>query len=160
MYVEPESFRVSSLCDTDYGNCTETRRSVGCTIVTMGGCIVDWLMAKHMTVSDSSCEAEYKELAKCAKSVKFIQMLLGEFGLSELPGILFEDNAGSIFLAQNQQVSKRTKHIDLKHHFIREFIEKRNGVRSGVVKKIESEKNTADIGTKNVKVHLFQQHEK
>ena len=160
MYVEPESFRVSSLCDTDYGNCTETRRSVGCTIVTMGGCIVDWSMEKHMTVSDSSCEAEYKELAKCAKSVKFIQMLLGEFGLSELPGILFEDNAGSIFLAQNQQVSKRTKHIDLKHHFIREFIEKRNGVRSGVVKKIESEKNTADIGTKNVEVHLFKQHEK
>jgi len=58
-------------------------------------------------------------------------MLLGELKLSELPGILFEDNAGSIFLAQNKQVSKRTKHIDLKHHFIREFTENRDGIQQG-----------------------------
>jgi len=80
-------------------------------------------MVKHLTLSDSSCEAEYKELAKCGKGVKFVKMLLGELNLSELPGILFEDNAGSIFLAQNKQDSMRTKHIDLKHHFIREFTE-------------------------------------
>jgi len=112
----------------DYGNCTETRRSVGCTIITIGGCLADWSMAKHLTLSDISCEAEYKELVKCAKGVKFVQMLLGELKLSELPGILFEDNAGSIFLAQNKQVSKRTKHINLKHHFIREFPENRDEI--------------------------------
>jgi len=73
-------------------------------------------MAKHLTLSDSSCEAEYKELAKYVKGVKFAQMLLGKLRLRELPGVLFEDNSGSIFLAQNKQVSKRTKHMDLKHH--------------------------------------------
>ena len=159
LYVEPESFRVISFADTDYGNCTETRRSVGCTIITIGGCLTDWSMAKHLTLSDSSCEAEYKELAKCAKGVKFTQMLLGELRLLEIPGILFEDNSGSIFLAQNKQVSKRTKHIDLKHHFIREFTECQDGIQYGKIYKIESEFNTADIGTKNVEARLFKRHE-
>ena len=77
MHVQPESFRVASLADTDYGNCPETRRSVGCSIFTMGCMIVGWYMAKHITMSDSSCEAEYKELAKCGKGSKFIHMLLG-----------------------------------------------------------------------------------
>ena len=75
-------------------------------------------MANHHSISDSSCEAEYKELAKCAKGVKFLHMLLGELNLVDLPGVIGEDNQGVIFLANNKQVSQRTKHIDLKHHFI------------------------------------------
>ena len=158
LYVEPESFRLACLADTDYGNCPETRRSVGCSIFTMGCMLVGWHMSKHLTMSDSSCEAEYKELAKCAKGMKFLQMLLGELRLAELPGLMFEDNAGAIFLAGNKQVSKRTKHIDLKHHLIREFTENINGVQQGKIYKIATELNTADIGTKNVEVHLFKKH--
>ena len=114
-------------------------------------------MAKHLTLSDSSCEAEYKELAKYVKGVKFAQMLLGELRLRELPGVLFEDNSGSIFLAQNKQVSKRTKHMDLKHHFIREFTECQDGIQQGKIFKIESEFNTADIGTKNVEEKMHEE---
>ena len=61
-------------------------------------------------------------------------------------------------MAGNRQVSKRTKHIDLKHHFIREFKETRNGFKQGEIHKIESEFNTSDIGTKNVEVKLFERH--
>ena len=64
MYVEPETFKVIALADTDFGNCKETRRSVGCNIITIGGCIVDYSTAKHKTVSDSTTEAEYKEMVK------------------------------------------------------------------------------------------------
>ena len=85
-------------------------------------------------------------------------MLLEELNLVDLPGMLFEDNAGAIFLAGNKQVSKRTKHIDLKHHFIREFTEEKNGVQQGVIFKIGTELNTADIGTKNVDVKSFKRH--
>ena len=158
LYVEPETYRVCGLADTDFGNCQETRRSVGCTLVTIGGCLVDWHMAKHVTLSDSTTEAEYKELAKLAKDIKFVQMLMTELNLVDLPGLLFEDNAGAIFLAGNRQVSKRTKHIDLKHHYIREFTEERNGYQQGVIHKIESEFNTSDIGTKNVDVGAFKRH--
>ncbi|MGB2452939.1 MAG: reverse transcriptase domain-containing protein, partial [Candidatus Poseidoniaceae archaeon] len=103
-YLEPSFFNTVSLADTDYGNCRETRRSVGCSLITIGGCLVDWWMAKHHSVSDSSCEAEYKELAKCAKGVKFVQMMLGELNLLQLPGYIGEDNKGAIFLAYSKQV--------------------------------------------------------
>ena len=159
-YLEPESFQVIALADTDFANCRETRRSVGCSIITVGGCVVDWWMAKHHTVSDSSCEAEYKELAKCAKGVKFIQMLLQEFNLVEYPGLIGEDNQGAIFLAENLQVSQRTKHIDTKFHFIREFISTSNEIQYGKLFKIDTKYNTADIGTKNVDVQTFIRHEK
>ena len=112
-------------------------------------------MAKHHTVSDSSCEAKYKELAKCAKGVKFIQMLLDKFNLVEYPGLIGEDNQCPIFLAKNLQVSQHTKHINTKIHFIREFISTSNKVRHGKLFKIDTKDNTADIGTKNVEVMNF-----
>ena len=61
MYVEPETFKVIALADTDFGNCKETRRSVGCNSITIGGCIVDYSTVKHKTVSDSTTEAEIKK---------------------------------------------------------------------------------------------------
>ena len=64
LYKEPESFKVISLCDTDYGNCHETRRSVGCCLFTIGCMLVGWHMSKHLTLSDSSCEAGVDQVCK------------------------------------------------------------------------------------------------
>ena len=155
IYWEPESMKLIAVSDTDFANCLETRRSVGCNFITIGGCLVDYSMAKHNSLSDSTTEAEYKELAKTAKCSKFVLMLQKELKLADLPGILFEDNTGAIFLSENLSVNKRTKHIDIKHHFIREFI--RDGY--GKVYKISSEDCIADIGTKNQEVSLFIKHE-
>ena len=58
------------------------------------------------------------------------------------------------------QVSQRTKHIDIKYHFIREFISVRNGVQKGKFFKIDTKENTADVGTKNVDVAIFEKQEK
>ena len=63
-------------------------------------------------------------------------------------------------MSANKQVSNRTKHIDLKYHYIREFTEKRNDRKQqGIIFKIDTKENTADIGTKNVEVGLFNRHE-
>ena len=155
IYWEPESMKLIAVSDTDFANCLETRRSVGCYFITIGGCLVDYAMAKHTSLSDSTTEAEYKELAKTSKCSKFVLMLQRELRLEDLPAILFEDNTGAIFLSENLSVNKRTKHIDIKHHFIREFI--RDGY--GKVYKIASEECIADIGTKNQDVALFVKHE-
>ena len=127
--VEPESFKVIGLADVKFGNFIETRRSVGYCLLTIGCFLVDWFVAKYLRLSDSTAEAEHNELAKLTKSFKFLQMLLSEFNLVDLTCIMFEDNAGAIFLAGNLQVSKRAKHIYLNHHFIREFTEDGNGVQ-------------------------------
>jgi len=112
-------------------------------------------MTKHNTLSDSTTEAEYKELAKTGKSVKFILMLQQELRIADSPAIIFSDNSGAIFVSENLSVNKRTKHIDIKYHFITEFV--RDGL--GKIYKIESKECVADIGTKNQEASLFIKHE-
>ena len=116
---------------------------------------MDYSMTKHNTLSDSTTEAEYKELAKASKSTKFILMLQEKLKMADSPAIIFCDNSGAIFLSENLSVNKRTKHIDIKYHFIREFIRKGFGKSY----KIESKDCIADIGTKNQEVSLFVKHE-
>jgi hypothetical protein len=157
-YVEPESLELIYMCDTDLGNDLETRRSVGSTIGTLGGCVVDFWSNLHDTVSISSTEAEYKELSKCARGAKFMQMMCEELLGVQVDAYLCEDNEGAGFLSLNKQVGKRTKHIDIHHHYIREFVTEHDGRVRGKVIMIGTEENVADIGTKNVSVEIFKRH--
>ena len=56
-------------------------------------------------------------------SVKFVQNIISEMKLLKLPGLIGEDNQGTFFLTENKQVNERTKQIDIKFHFNREFME-------------------------------------
>jgi len=71
-------------------------------------------------------------------------MLQQELRIADSPAIIFSDNSVAISLSENLSVNKRTKHIDIKHHFIREFV--RNGF--GKIYKIESKDCVVDIGAK------------
>ena len=68
-----------------------------------------------------------------------------------MPGTIYEDNEGAIFLAKNQQVGMRPKHIDIKYHFIRELI----GRNYLDIRYVRSEDNYADLTTKNVGNEIF-----
>ena len=77
----------------------------------------------------------------------------------KLPGILFEDNTGTIFLVKNKQVGARTKHIDVQYHFVRSFCsEDEYGITRGSVEKVDTAENIADIFTKNTDVKTFEYH--
>ena len=73
--------------------------------------------------------------------------------------MIFKDATGDIFLAWNLQESKCAKYIDLKHYFIREFTEDRNGVWQGSIYNMHADLNTEDIGTRNVDAKVFKIHE-
>jgi hypothetical protein len=68
--------------------------------------------------------------------------------------IIYEDNLGAIFITKNQQVSQRTKHIDIRQHFLRELVTK----KLLEVMFIKSENNTSDITTKNTPGALHKKH--
>ena len=72
------------------------------------------------------------------------------------PSIIFEDNLGAIYLTRNSQISQRTKHIDVQHHFIRSMIEN----RVVDMKFVQSKNNTSDVMTKNLAEDLFLKHKK
>ena len=69
--VELESHKGIALANVDFGYYNETRRSLGCFLLPIGGCPIDWSMSKRLTLSDRTTEEEHKDLAKLSKSCKF-----------------------------------------------------------------------------------------
>ena len=86
----------------------------------------------------------------------FLSMLLGEMTKVKNPSIIYEDNQSTIFLAKNRQVGTRTKHIDIRHHFMREMVEEKDID----IHYIRSEDNSAEIMTKNTPEAYFARHTK
>ena len=116
----------------------------------------NWTSKKQQTVSLSSSEAEYQALSECVQESVFTQNLVEELTGVRKPAIIYEDNLGTIFLVKNQQVSSRTKHIDIRRHFMRDLQEKKDlDVRFK-----RSENNSADIMTKNTKRDIHDKHSK
>jgi len=124
-------------------------------VTTLGGAIVLWGSKKQSTVTLSSTEAEYIALSNCAQEAKFLQMLISELGFKTVrPGIIYEDNMGAIYLSKNDHVSARTKHIDIRHHFLRE-LQDQGDIE---VVKIDTSENPADISTKNTRESTHTKH--
>ena len=85
-------------------------------------------------------------MGEYGQDLKFVCMFYQETGIGILPGIIYEDNEGAIFLAKNQQVGMRTKHIDVKYHFIRDLVQD-NYLD---IRYVRSEEHYAGVLTKNV----------
>jgi hypothetical protein len=79
---------------------------------------------KQSLIALSSTESEYIALSECVREVLWFRSFMCELGHSQRgPTSIFQDNLSCIKIAQDPSVSDRTKHIDIKHHFIRERIE-------------------------------------
>jgi hypothetical protein len=153
-YQTPRELRSISLCDSDYAKDENDRKSISGRLNTIGGTITNWTSKKQGTVALSSTEAEYNSLSECAQESIFTQNLIKELLNIFLTAIIYEDNLGAIYLAKNQQVSSRTKHIDIRHNFLRDLMQdKRIEVRF-----IRSENNSSDITTKNTSAPIHNLH--
>lgn len=108
--------------DADWATDTEDRKSVSGFLFQVYGNTVSWSSKKQTTVATSSSEAEYVALSAAASEAIWLTGLLGDLGeVVTGPVTIFEDNHGCIGMAKNLE-SKRAKHIDIKHHFIRDHI--------------------------------------
>ena len=95
----------------------------------------------------SSCEAEYVSLATATQEIKFLRQLLADLMcLSYKKACMYVDNQGAIALANNPVHHKRSKHIDLKHHYVR--LEIQNGAVS--LTYVTTDNKVADVFTKPV----------
>ena len=100
----PKDLKVVLYCDASYSMDKDQRRSVSSMIDTLGGMTVNWSSCTQKVATLSSTESEYTALGECGQKLKFICMFLQEVGVGIMPGIIFEDNEGAIFLAKNTQV--------------------------------------------------------
>ena len=133
-------------CDSDWGSSSDRRSITGyCYQLTEDGPLISWKSKKQAIVALSSCEAEYVAMTAAMQEGNFLRQLFSDIPNSDKqPIALNVDNQGAIALAKNPVHHQRSKHIDIKYHFIRLEVE------SGtvVLKYVPSEDNVADIFTK------------
>jgi hypothetical protein len=113
--------------DADWAVSMEDRRSVTgyCFSLTKSGPLISWKSRKQPTVALSTCEAEYMALAACVQECLFLLQLLNDFMCTQtMPITIYEDNQGTIELSKNPIQHQRSKHIDVRFHFIRDEIMK------------------------------------
>ena len=142
--------------DADYANKNNDRRSVSGVAVMVGGTAVNASSTTQHCVIFSTSKAEYVAMAQRAKTALFTKTLLG-FLQPELANEtidLFEDNQGAIAIAENPISGGRTKHIEVRYHFIRELVERK--VLN--IQYTESSNQHADILTNPLGREAFARH--
>ena len=111
--------------DADWISDSDDRHATSGNTFLLAGGAISWLNQKQQTVALSTCEAECMALAVAAQEAIWLRCLLEDLQLinTEEPTEILEDNQGAIAMANNPVGHKRTKHIDMKHLFIRETIQ-------------------------------------
>ncbi|GKC77451.1 putative ribonuclease H-like domain-containing protein [Tanacetum coccineum] len=151
----PVNQKFQSSCpytDSDYAGASLDRKS------TTGGCqflgcrLISWQCKKQTVVANSTTEAEYVAASSCCGQVLWIQNQLLDYGYNFMHTKIFIDNNSTICIIKNPVFHSKTKHIEIRHHFIRDCNEK----KLIQMVKIHTDKNVADLLTKAFDVSRFQ----
>lgn len=140
--AEPE---LTVYTDSDWAADHDTRRSTTGYLFLFAGAPISWKSKRQPTVALSTTEAEYMAACEATREAMNWRMFLGELGLdTNNPTIIMSDNQGSIALSKNPEHHARSKHIHIRHHYVREQ------VLLGTVKfeYVSTNEMTADILTK------------
>jgi hypothetical protein len=136
---------LTAYCDADWGNDPDMRKSVCGYVFFLGNGAVSWNSKLLPTPALSATEAEYMTATHAAKESLWLRQLLDQLGFTQQQAtVLRSDNQGAIALTKNPAHHQRTKHIDIKHHFIRDLVEE----GKLVLHWCPTEDMTADVLTK------------
>jgi hypothetical protein len=143
-YPKGSTFDLIRYSDSDYAGCKVDRKSTSETCQFLGRFLVSWSSKKQTFVALSTAEAEYVAAGQCCAQLLWMRQILRDFGynLSKVP--LLCDNESAIRLADNPVEHSRTKHINIRHHFLRDHQQKGDID----VYHISTENQLADIFTK------------
>lgn len=108
--------------DVNYAGNRDTRHSIGEFYVYLGSKLVSWSSKKQKTVSRSSVEAEYMQLAYTATELSWLRSLYKDLHLHVVQLIIWCDNISSIALASNPIFHSRTKHLEVDYHYVHEKV--------------------------------------
>ena len=143
---------VCAYSDADWANSKGDRKSVTGWVAKVNGDPISWASKKQRTVALSTCEAELYAKAAAIQEVLWLRGLFKELGLQIQTGsVVHGDNQSAISVAKNGVRSDRTKHVDVKYHFVTESIE------DGEVqlKWVPTNEQQADIFTKALPAPAF-----
>jgi transposase InsO family protein len=118
-----DDFVLHGYSDADWAGCPESRKSTSGQLFKLGNSLISWRSRKQSIVALSTTEAEYVALCDATQESVWLRQLLRDIGHEQRNATtIHEDNQGAIVLSQNPKDHTRTKHIDIKFHFIREKV--------------------------------------
>ena len=144
-------FDLHAFSDADWAGDPSTRRSMTGYVIFMCGGPIAWMSKLQCTVATSSMESEYMAMYACIQELVWIRGVFGELELSALVSEsipLFVDNESAKALAENPVHHKRSKHIEIKWHWIRQHVGER--FSTVLLKSVFSADMSADMYTKQL----------
>src|ERR1051325_2242319 len=143
---------LSGYCDADWAGSADDRKN------TFGGCfflgnnLVSWFSKKQNCVSLSTAEAEYIATGSSCSQMIWMAQMLTEYNVTQDVMTLYCDNLSAINIFKNPIQHSRTKHIDIRHHFIRDLVEE----KLIKLEHVATELQLADIFTKALDARQFE----
>ena len=137
--------------DSDFAGCKLDRKSTSGTCHLLGSALVSWHSKKQVSVALSTAEAEYVAAGSCCAQILWMKQQLLDYGVALDCIPIRCDNTSAINLTKNPIQHSRTKHIEIRHHFIRDHVQKGDCM----LEFVESSKQLADIFTKPLQKENF-----
>ena len=150
-YPKGSSFDLIGYSDSDYAGCKVDRKSTSGTCQFLGRSLVSWSSKKQNSVALSTAEAEYVAAGACCAQLLWMKQTLRDYGHKTPKIPLLCDNESAIKIANNPVQHSRTKHIDIRHHFLRDHATKGDID----IRHVRTEKQLADILTKPLDEQRF-----
>ncbi|KAJ9544793.1 hypothetical protein OSB04_024500 [Centaurea solstitialis] len=152
-YLKDSGFELIAYTDSDHAGCKLNRKSTSGACQFLGDKLVSWSSRKQNCVSLSTAEAEYVAAACCCSQVLWMKTQLADFGYTMQRIPIYCDSKSAIQITANPVQHSRTKHIDIRYHFIKDHVEKGNVELYFV----ESDYQLVDLFTKpfDEKRHFF-----
>ena len=140
-----EGIQIIGYSDSDWGSSPDRKSYSGyCFQLSKDNSFISWKAKKQPTIALSTCEAEYIAANFALKEGLFLRQLLSDFKYPKMQIHLYIDNKGAIDLSKNPVHHERSKHIDIRYHFIRQKVED----ETLELFKVASKDNYADLYTK------------
>lgn len=122
-YSADSEIIVTRFCDSDWGSCAFSARSLTGYGVFLGKSLISWKIKKQKTVSKSFCEAQYRCMSHTTSELLWIEGILSDLGHNfHKPIDLFCDNQSGLYLAHNLIFHERTKNLNVDCQFVRDHI--------------------------------------
>ena len=145
---EKDKWEFECMCGSDYTGVKDNRLSVTGYCIYINGCLISWKSRAQKCQTLSSTEAEYVALSEICCEILFVKMILEFLGENtEYRITVYYNNVGAIYLVNNAKITKRTKHVDTKTHFVCHYVEDRT-----ITMQLFSRRILMNLHTKSIRV--------
>jgi len=151
LYRKSLDYKLVVFCDADYAGDRIERKSTSGNCQFLGENLISWARKRQETIVMSTAEAEYISTASCCTQLLWMKHHLEVYQINANSIPIYCDNTATICLSKNPILHSRAKHIEIKYHFIRDYVQK--GILD--IQFIDTKHQWADIFTKLLTVERF-----